>query len=495
MEVNKINLVFPNQLFENSPLDLSNNKSYIIEHDIFFKKFNFHKQKLLLHRSSMMFYFNYLKSKKYQIEYIENSNKFSDLDTLFKKFNDESVIIVNIIDPVDNSLINKIKHVSNTHKIKLNIVKTPSFLTSDLLTENFFKSSKKKFFQTSFYISQRKNLKILVNDDFTPIDGKWSFDADNRKKYPKDKISPNINFPANSNYHEDSTRYIKNNFNNNIGEISDKQLYPTDFKSSKLWLDDFLNNRFFDFGIYEDAIVNNESFLNHSILTPMLNIGLLTPKYVIDKTLEFVRKNEVPINSVEGFIRQIIGWREFIKGIYISKGEIERTTNFFKFRRKIPSSFYDGSTGIEPIDTTIKKILKTGYAHHIERLMVLGNFMLLCEFDPDEVYRWFMELFVDSYDWVMVPNVYGMSQFADGGIMSTKPYFSSSNYIKKMSNYKKSNWETLWDSLYWRFIEKNRDLFSKNIRMKFMVNMYDKMDQEKKSNIISVSENFLKSID
>ena len=221
----------------------------------------------------------------------------------------------------------------------------------------------------------------------------------------------------------------------------------------------------------------------------------MTPKYVIDKTLEFANKNDVPINSVEGFIRQIIGWREFIKGIYISKGEIERTTNFFKFRRKIPSSFYDGSTGIEPIDTTIKKILKTGYAHHIERLMVLGNFMLLCEFDPDEVYRWFMELFVDSYDWVMVPNVYGMSQFADGGIMSTKPYFSSSNYIKKMSNYKKSNWETLWDSLYWRFIEKNRDLFSKNIRMKFMVNMYDKMDQEKKSNIISVSEIFLKSID
>ena len=495
MEVNKINLVFPNQLFENSPLDLNKNKSYIIEHDIFFKKFNFHKQKLLLHRSSMMFYFNYLKSKKYHIEYIENSNKFSDLEILFKKFNDEMVNTVNIVDPVDNSLTNRIKHLSNTHKIKLNIEKTPSFLTSDILSENFFKSSKKKFFQTSFYISQRKNLKILVNDDLTPIDGKWSFDADNRKKYPKDKIPPNINFPANSDFYQDSIKYVKNNFNKNIGEISDKQLYPTDFKGSKSWLDDFLKNRFFDFGIYEDAIVDNESFLNHSILTPMLNIGLLTPKYVIDKTLEFAGKNDVPINSVEGFIRQIIGWREFIKGIYISKGEIERTTNFFKFKRKIPSSFYDGSTGIEPIDTTIKKILKTGYAHHIERLMVLGNFMLLCEFDPDEVYRWFMELFVDSYDWVMVPNVYGMSQFADGGIMSTKPYFSSSNYIKKMSNYKKSNWETLWDALYWRFIEKNRDLFSKNIRMKFMVNMYDKMNQEKKSNIISVSENFLKSID
>ena len=302
MQVNKINLIFPNQLFENSPLDLKSNKSFIIEHDIFFKQFNFHKQKLLLHRSSMMFYFDYLKSKKYHIEYIENSNKLSDLDTLFKKFYDESVVSVNLVDPVDNLLFNKIKNISDTYKIKFNIEKTPLFLTSDILSENFFKSSKKKFFQTSFYISQRKNLKILVNDDLTPIDGKWSFDADNRKKYPKDKTPPNLNFPANSNYHEESTKYVKNNFNNNIGEISDKQMYPTDFEGSKLWLDDFLNNRFFDFGIYEDAIVDNEHFLNHSILTPMLNIGLLTPKYVIDKTLEFASENDVPINSVEGLL-------------------------------------------------------------------------------------------------------------------------------------------------------------------------------------------------
>ena len=167
----------------------------------------------------------------------------------------------------------------------------------------------------------------------------------------------------------------------------------------------------------------------------MLNVGLISPKEIIDACLLYAKENKVPINSTEGFVRQIIGWREFIRGVYITRGSEERTTNFWKFKKKIPVSFYTGTTGIPPIDITIKKVLETGYCHHIERLMVLGNFMLLCEFDPDDVYRWFMELFIDSYDWVMVTNVYGMSQFADGGMMSTKPYISSSNYLKKMSDF------------------------------------------------------------
>ncbi|MFZ1572803.1 MAG: FAD-binding domain-containing protein [Candidatus Kapaibacterium sp.] len=147
--------------------------------------------------------------------------------------------------------------------------------------------------------------------------------------------------------------------------------------------------------------------------------------------------NDVGLNSIEGFIRQIIGWREFIRGVYVFKGTQERSRNFWNFKNKIPTSFYTGTTGIEPIDNTIKKLIATGYCHHIERLMILGNFMLLCEFDPNEVYKWFMELFIDSYDWVMVPNVYGMSQFADGGLMATKPYISGSSYVLKMSNFKK----------------------------------------------------------
>ena len=237
------------------------------------------------------------------------------------------------------------------------------------------------------------------------------------------------------------------------------------------------------------------SILNHSVLTPMLNVGLIEPKEIIDECLDYAKTHDIPINSSEGFIRQILGWREFIRGIYISRGDEERTKNFWKFKKKIPQSFYNGSTGIHPIDDTIKKILKTGYCNHIERLMVLGNFMLLCEFDPDEVYRWFMELFIDSYDWVMVPNVYGMSQFSDGGLFASKPYISSSNYIIKMSNYGKGDWQPKWDGLFWRFMNLHRDFFLSNPRLGMLVHVFDKMPTEKKQKHIDVAEGFLAQLD
>ena len=158
----------------------------------------------------------------------------------------------------------------------------------------------------------------------------------------------------------------------------------------------------------------------------MLNNGLLTPKTIIYEILKY--KDSIPINSLEGFIRQIIGWREFIRGVYLFKGTQQRNSNFFNFSRSMPNSFYDASTGILPLDNCIKKVLQNAYSHHIERLMVIGNFMLLCEIKPNDIYKWFMELYVDAYDWVMVPNIYGMSQFSDGGLMSSKPYISSSNY-------------------------------------------------------------------
>lgn len=235
--------------------------------------------------------------------------------------------------------------------------------------------------------------------------------------------------------------YTEKNFPHNYGSSIFK--YPTTFHEANTWLNDFFEYRFHDFGIYEDAIVANETILNHSVLSPLLNVGLLSSLDVIEKAIDFAGKNQIPLNSTEGFLRQILGWREFIRLVYQIKGRKQRTKNYWKFKRKIPASFWNGTTGIEPLDLTIRKVLETGYCHHIERLMVLGNFMLLCEFDPDEVYRWFMELFIDAYDWVMVPNVYGMSQFADGGLMSTKPYISGSNYLMKMGNYTKSEWQNI----------------------------------------------------
>jgi len=249
-----------------------------------------------------------------------------------------------------------------------------------------------------------------------------------------------------------------------------------------------------EFGTYEDAIVSESSILNHSVLTPMLNIGLITPQEIIHKTIIYAESNNIPINSTEGFIRQIIGWREFIRGVYQARGSDQRTCNFWNFNKKIPRSFYNGTTGIYPIDQTIKKVLRTGYCHHIERLMVLGNFMVLCEFDPNEVYRWFMELFIDAYDWVMVPNVYGMSQFADGGLLSSKPYISGSNYLMKMSDYKKGAWQEIWDGLFWRFMDTNRAFFKQNPRLGMLVTMFDNMPQDKRLNHIKNGQNYLNQL-
>ena len=180
--------------------------------------------------------------------------------------------------------------------------------------------------------------------------------------------------------------------------------------------------------------------------------------------------------------------------MYEARGSQQRTTNYWGFTRKIPHSFWDGTTGIEPIDSTIRKVLSTGYCHHIERLMVLGNFMLLCEFDPDEVYRWFMEMFIDAYDWVMVPNVYGMSQFADGGLMTTKPYISGSNYVMKMSDYRKGEWQAVWDGLFWRFMHVHRDYFTANPRLGMLVRSFDKMPSEKRRRHCDIADEYLSSL-
>lgn len=226
-------------------------------------------------------------------------------------------------------------------------------------------------------------------------------------------------------------------------------------------------------------------------MSPLINSGLLTPREVVDEGIKYAGDNQIPLNSLEGFIRQIIGWREFFRGVYEVAGTRERTMNFWKFKRKIPSSFWTGTTGIEPLDIVIRKVLKTGYCNHIERLMVIGNFMLLCEFDPDEVYRWFMELFVDAYDWVMVTNVYGMSQFADGGLIATKPYISGSNYLMKMSDFPKGDWQKTWDALFWRFMDVHRDFFLSNPRLGMLVRTFDKMETTKRFSHLETAEKYL----
>ena len=486
-------IVFPNQLFKEGILFESKVKIILVEEDLFFNQFNFHKQKISFHRSTMKFYENFLLEKGFKVEYIDSYKKNCKIIDLISDLFSRDYNRIEIYDPEDYLLIRRIKRVCDNLDIDLIIHESKLFLNSKEDLNIFFKTDKKKFFQTSFYKSERKKRNILINEKGRPEGGEWTYDIQNRKKYPKNQKPPSIIKIEENNFVAESINYVNKYFPNNYGELSNIY-YPTTFKESEDWLSDFLKNRFKDFGDYEDSILKDEILLNHSLLSPLLNVGLLDINFVISRIINHHNDFEIPINSTEGLIRQIIGWREFIRGIYVSKGSYERKNNFWKFKRKIPPSFYDGSTGIDPVDICIKKVLKYGYLHHIERLMIIGNFMLLCEFDPDEVYKWFMELFIDSYDWVMVPNVYGMSQFADGGLMSTKPYISSSNYLFKMSNFKKGDWVEIWDGLFWRFMDNQRIFFQKNPRLRMLINTFDKMDSEKKNKHLEVANNFLKSL-
>lgn len=488
-----VNLIFPHQLFKESPLLNHEGAYYLIEEHLFFKQYRFHKQKIAFHRATMKSYERYLKGLGLNITYIESKSHLSDIRNFKKEIKKQQIEKINYIDPTDNWLSKRINKLALD--CQLNKLENPLFLNTTEDLKHFFKKDKQSFFQTTFYKQQRKKHHILIDKNGEPEGGQWTYDSENRKKYPRKKTPPAIHFPESNKLWNESVKYTDKNFSENPGTLNTSRYYPIDFEESESWFNQFLNHRFFDFGIYEDAILKEQSFLNHSLLSPLMNVGLIDPKKVIKKSIAFAKKENIPVNSTEGFIRQIIGWREFIRGIYETKGSYSRNKNFWEFDRKIPKSFYDGTTGVLPIDQTIKKILETGYCHHIERLMVLGNFMLLCEFDPNEVYQWFMELFIDSYDWVMVPNVYGMCLFADGGTFATKPYIGGSNYIKKMSNYEKGDWEKIWDGLFWSFVMKHQEFFSKNPRTKMLLFSLNKMNENQKQAHLDTSNKFLSNLD
>lgn len=486
-------LIFPHQLFENNPALINEAEIFLVEEYLFFRQYNYHKQKLLYHRATMNFYSDYVSRKGYQVNYIESSSELSDIRSLIQFIHKSGFAEIHYADVVDNWLEKRIISSAKKFGLKVYEYESQCFINSKEEIINYFKG-KLKYSQTDFYIKQRKKLNLLIDENGKPVGGKWTFDSENRAKLSNTQSIPEITFSPFNKYYKEAVDYVEKNFPLNPGIINLEFLMPITFVESKLWLDKFLQQRFMEFGKYQDAIIENKSTLNHSLLSPMMNIGLITPDYIIKSTMNFIDENKVPLNSAEGFIRQIIGWREFIRGVYITAGTYQRRNNFWKFNRQIPKSFWNATTGIKPIDNTIAKVLKTGYAHHIERLMIIGNFMLLCQFDPNEVYQWFMELFIDAYDWVMVPNVYGMSQFADGGLMSTKPYISGSNYLLKMSNYKKGLWTKVWDSLFWNFMTNHGDFFSSNPRLSLLLKTYDKMDERKKSEIKLEAERFLKSI-
>jgi deoxyribodipyrimidine photolyase-related protein len=451
-----------------------------------------HKLKILMFLAAMREKRDELVADGFNVDYIDlDSAQFnSDYEAkLEKNIECHDVSHLQIFEIEDRPFETRIVEFAKKHNLTLEILHSPMFLLSRDEFDGLV-SNRKTLLMGNFYKSVRKKFKILVDDKLNPEGGQWSFDEENRKKLPKGIVLPEQYKAAGSKYVNKLQSQIAKKFGDHPGSLANVWMPLTRDDALKA-LDYFLRVKFENFGRYEDAISSQDTFLFHSALSPALNMGLLTPQDILDKVAAITEKINVPLNSVEGFVRQIIGWREFIRGVYQLHGSTQQESNFFGFSGKLTQAWYDGDTGIPPLDDAIGFSTEYGYTHHINRLMVIANIMTLCEIHPDQVYRWFMEMYVDSSEWVMVPNVYGMGTFADGGLFATKPYICGSNYILKMSDYKKGVWCHTVDGLYWRFVSKHMGKIKNNPRLSFMQKTLEKMAPERKAMIFSKADEFI----
>lgn len=383
-------------------------------------------------------------------------------------------------------------------------VDTEHFLTSRTDLADFFKG-KKTYLMESFYREMRRKYDIMMDGD-DPVTGKWNYDAENRKKMPKDHRPPEpLLFEKDL---SDIVDLIKNQDVKTIGKVDAKNfLWPTSRAESLKLLDFFVEECLPNFGNFQDAMTPQYWSLYHSRLSFSLNTKMISPLEVVQKAVEHweANKEDITIAQIEGFVRQIIGWREYMRGIYWEKMPDFAEMNFFENTRKLPKWFWTGDTKMHCMKHSIKQSLNYAYAHHIQRLMVTGNFALLAGIDPNEVDEWYLGIYIDAIEWVEITNTRGMSQFADGGIVGTKPYVSSANYIDKMSHYCKDCYYDKkvktgpkacpFNSFYWNFYDRNRDKLEKNPRIGMAYRTWDKMDSEKKTALLNQAESYLDDID
>jgi len=494
---NTLILILPNQLFDYklyNNIDDSNKFFIILEDDYFFNYFKYHKLKLAFHRASMKFYYDKLKSRnKLYIENIEKNHK-KLIEDYIKQKKIDKIIMFN---PIEKYLINYY-----TKNFDLEFISSPYFLNKD--NEIIKKEINNNFRHDIFYKNQRIKYNIMVDKNNKPIGNKWSFDTENREKFPKNQKELNILTFNNSKYIIDAINYINSNFKNHYGNlIKDNFIYGINRQNALKLLKDFVKRKLDNFGKYEDALSSNIKFGYHSVLSPYTNIGLITPEDIIEE----VRNYKKNLASKEGFIRQVIGWREYCYYIY----DTIKLEPFYKKHNKkdIPDKFWNANTNIPFIDNIINNINNYAYSHHIERLMCIGNFLILIGVKPEEIYNWFQTMYIDAYDVFMIPNVYGMLMYGYDNInnkkvhMMTKPYFCSSNYILKMSDFKKEEiiinnknifWNDIFDALYYNLINNYQDEFKTIYSTSSSVARWKKYSIKEKNEYLDLAEEYIKWI-
>ena len=490
----KIFIIFPTQLFHDTESLKEADEIYLIEEPAYFTRYKFHKLKLAFHRASMKSYYDYLKLKKFKVSYYEFK------DDYLKDLKNSTVLFY---DPVDHKLLKLIESNQKKYNYVTDLLETPEFITTydDLEAYSKIQGTKKFTHDSSFYKWQRNRLKLLTPIGNGSKEYKLSYDEENRGSFPvgqKEVFNPKN---LTSSYVTEAKKYVNKHFKDNWGSL-DNFIYPIDHQGANKWLDNFIKDRLKQFGKYEDAIHSTINFGYHSVLSPLLNIGLLTDQDIIDKLLEV--KSKIPINSFEGYLRQVIGWKQSMRYLYEFHFDKFHNKNFLNHNTKISRKFWEATTGIPPIDDCIRKVQQFGYLHHIERLMVMGQFFLLTMVKPEDVFDWYISLVsMDSYEWVMYANIYGMIMYADGGFMMSRPYISSSTYIKKMSNYSKNKsvvklkdgneygWDEIWDALYYNFINKHYTILKKIYATARNVYHWDNKSKEEQNRLLKLAKLYL----
>lgn len=467
-----------------------------------------HIQKVVAFFMAMRNFAEALKAKGHQVQYykINDASNPQDLAKLITQVvaeNNAATFTYQL--PDEHRLDQQLRTICNTLNCDTSVVDTEHFYTSRTELKEFFKG-KKNLLMESFYRMMRKKHGILMAAKEQPEGGKWNFDHSNRKKWNGE---PTI--PHERGFRKDATNLIAEIEAAGIvtfGNIPDNNLsWPTTRADSLAVLNHFCAVLLIHFGDYQDALHSQEYFLFHSRLSFAMNSKMISPKEVIDKVLEtyYGEEQQIAISQVEGFIRQILGWREYMRGVYWKEMPAYASLNKLDNTNNLPNFFWTGKTKMNCLKHAIGQSLDTAYAHHIQRLMVIGNFSLLAQLHPDQVDQWYLGVYIDAIEWVEITNTRGMSQFADGGIVATKPYVSSANYINKMGNYckgchykhtkKTENDACPFNALYWNFLDEKKDYFKDNQRMAIMLNLLEKKNAEELASLKERAQEILKNPD
>jgi len=466
-----------------------------------------HIQKVVAFFASMRSFSDHLSEKGHKVIYLSLDDERNEqcleknLKWLIEEYNIEQ-FEYQLPDEyrLDQQLLDICKQISIPHKS----YDTEHFLTERHELKDFFEG-KKQLIMESFYRMMRKKHDVLMAGK-DPLGGKWNYDHENRKKMPKGTTIPKVN----SFHHkvEDIVKVLEKQGIATIGNIDFKNfVWPTTRKEALAQLEFFIEECLPQFGAFQDAMTTQGWSLFHSRISFGLNAKLIDPLEVI-KAVEEVhekRPDHAPLSAIEGFIRQILGWREYMRGIYWRNMPEYASLNFLEQEKKLPNWFWTGETNMKCLAHSIEQSLDHAYAHHIQRLMVTGNFALLAGIHPDEVDQWYLGIYIDAIEWVEITNTRGMSQFADGGIVATKPYVSSANYMHKMSHYctqceydhKKKVGEGAcpFNSLYWNFIDEHRDKLEKNQRMSMIYRVWDKNSPDAKNQTLQQAASYLSRIE